>query len=448
MSERFELLGGETRVGGQDRRRPRRALPPRRRRGGRRARSSRHPGAVGDRGPRRASTSGSCASRARPSASPALLEIPAGQARRRGRAAARDRRSASWPRRSASGAAQLGADPRLRSDERRASPTSASTCSSRPSLRDARRRAATRTSASRSCAGRWTDLDDAIDECRGREVADRAALAARAAPERLDCTARAPTAARAGCTGGTRGPGPNDGAMTAGQRHAPARPYEHLVLDFLAYLEFERGLSRNTLEAYRSDLLQFGAYLDSVAASTRSTPTHGDARRLPGRAGRGRRRAPAGRAGHAAAQDRLPALLLPPPAPRGAASTHDPTAELRAPAQAPAAAARPHPRRGRSACSSSPAAPSPPRCATARCSSSCTPAGCAPRRRSGSSSPTSTSRPACCAPAARAPRSGSCPIGREAIARAARLPARAAARRWSATRPEPRAVRQPPRRRR
>ncbi len=33
------------------------------------------------------------------------------------------------------------------------------------------------------------------------------------------------------------------------------------VLDFLAYLEFERGLSRNTLEAYRSDLLQYGAYL-------------------------------------------------------------------------------------------------------------------------------------------------------------------------------------------
>jgi integrase/recombinase XerD len=37
--------------------------------------------------------------------------------------------------------------------------------------------------------------------------------------------------------------------------------FEHQVLDFLAYLEFERGLSRNTLEAYRSDLLQFGAYL-------------------------------------------------------------------------------------------------------------------------------------------------------------------------------------------
>jgi integrase/recombinase XerD len=39
------------------------------------------------------------------------------------------------------------------------------------------------------------------------------------------------------------------------------RAFEHLLLDFLAYLEFERGLSRNTLEAYRSDLLQFGAYL-------------------------------------------------------------------------------------------------------------------------------------------------------------------------------------------
>ena len=33
------------------------------------------------------------------------------------------------------------------------------------------------------------------------------------------------------------------------------------MLDFLAYLEFERGLSRNTLEAYRSDLLQFGRFL-------------------------------------------------------------------------------------------------------------------------------------------------------------------------------------------
>jgi integrase/recombinase XerD len=37
--------------------------------------------------------------------------------------------------------------------------------------------------------------------------------------------------------------------------------FEALVLDFLAYLEFERGLSRNTLEAYRTDLLQYGVFL-------------------------------------------------------------------------------------------------------------------------------------------------------------------------------------------
>jgi integrase/recombinase XerD len=34
-----------------------------------------------------------------------------------------------------------------------------------------------------------------------------------------------------------------------------------LVLDFLAYLEFERGLARNTLAAYRTDLLQYGTFL-------------------------------------------------------------------------------------------------------------------------------------------------------------------------------------------
>ena len=48
--------------------------------------------------------------------------------------------------------------------------------------------------------------------------------------------------------------------------HAEAAPgagdrFEGLVLDFLAYLELERGLSRNTLNAYRTDLLQFGEFL-------------------------------------------------------------------------------------------------------------------------------------------------------------------------------------------
>ena len=50
--------------------------------------------------------------------------------------------------------------------------------------------------------------------------------------------------------------------------HAPSSTY---VLDFLAYLELERGLSRNTLEAYSTDLLQYGAFLER-AASTRWPP--------------------------------------------------------------------------------------------------------------------------------------------------------------------------------
>ena len=41
----------------------------------------------------------------------------------------------------------------------------------------------------------------------------------------------------------------------------PGSRFEGLVLDFLAYLELERGLSRNTLNAYRTDLLQFGEFL-------------------------------------------------------------------------------------------------------------------------------------------------------------------------------------------
>ncbi len=51
--------------------------------------------------------------------------------------------------------------------------------------------------------------------------------------------------------------------MTSVQTPASAIPaeMEHLILDFLAYLELERGLSRNTLQAYRSDLLQLGEYL-------------------------------------------------------------------------------------------------------------------------------------------------------------------------------------------
>jgi integrase/recombinase XerD len=43
---------------------------------------------------------------------------------------------------------------------------------------------------------------------------------------------------------------------TAGQE-----PFDSLLLDFLSHLEVERGLSINTITAYRSDLRQFGQFL-------------------------------------------------------------------------------------------------------------------------------------------------------------------------------------------
>jgi integrase/recombinase XerD len=43
---------------------------------------------------------------------------------------------------------------------------------------------------------------------------------------------------------------------------AATATFQELMLDFLAYLELERGVSRNTLQSYRSDLLQFGTFLE------------------------------------------------------------------------------------------------------------------------------------------------------------------------------------------
>jgi integrase/recombinase XerD len=54
-----------------------------------------------------------------------------------------------------------------------------------------------------------------------------------------------------------------------------AQEMQPLLLDFLAYLELERGLSRNTLQAYRSDLLQLGEYLERRGVSVLEAQ-HGD----------------------------------------------------------------------------------------------------------------------------------------------------------------------------
>jgi integrase/recombinase XerD len=48
--------------------------------------------------------------------------------------------------------------------------------------------------------------------------------------------------------------------MAEASVQAPAG-FGELVLDFLAHLELERGMARNTLQSYRSDLLQFGVFL-------------------------------------------------------------------------------------------------------------------------------------------------------------------------------------------
>lgn len=50
---------------------------------------------------------------------------------------------------------------------------------------------------------------------------------------------------------------------------------EQLTLDFLAYLELERGLSRNTLHAYQSDLAQLGVFLAARGVSPLHA-RHGD----------------------------------------------------------------------------------------------------------------------------------------------------------------------------
>ena len=51
--------------------------------------------------------------------------------------------------------------------------------------------------------------------------------------------------------------------VAPGGTPAPAAVLRELTIDFLAYLELERGLSRNTLEAYSSDLAQYGEFLSA-----------------------------------------------------------------------------------------------------------------------------------------------------------------------------------------
>ena len=104
------------------------------------------------------------------------------------------------------------------------------------------------------------------------------------------------------------------------------------MLDFLAELEFERGLSRNTLEAYRSDLLQFGGWLERTGADALSAQ-HSDLSGFLAELA-------SGREGHppvaAATLQRKAACLRSfyRHLRRESLLDHDPTADLRAPRQA------------------------------------------------------------------------------------------------------------------
>jgi integrase/recombinase XerD len=137
---------------------------------------------------------------------------------------------------------------------------------------------------------------------------------------------------------------------------APARGgIESLLLDFLAYLELERGLSRNTLEAYRSDLMQFGEFLQRRGLQA-TEARHGDlAAFIAELSSGGARRTPANGAPQSNGTSRRPGgppRAASPPRPAAAATLgrkvaclrsfykhlrreglieHDPTAELHGP---------------------------------------------------------------------------------------------------------------------
>ena len=130
-----------------------------------------------------------------------------------------------------------------------ASPTRRCT-STWPRISTTRRPRPTRTSGSRSSRCRWTSSTTPSASARtGRACGP--SLVPRLPPLTAALQPQGMRAARPNAESGWQP------SLTP----ASSKRFEDLLLDFLAYLEFERGLSRNTLEAYRTDLLQFGRFL-------------------------------------------------------------------------------------------------------------------------------------------------------------------------------------------
>ncbi len=100
---------------------------------------------------------------------------------------------------------------------------------------------------------------------------------------------------------------------------------EQLTIDFLAYLELERGLSRNTLAAYRSDLAQFRDFLDDRGLEVDEVK-HGDLAAFIAELGRDQSPAAATLARKVACLRSFYRYLR-----QEEVLAHDPTAELRGP---------------------------------------------------------------------------------------------------------------------
>jgi integrase/recombinase XerD len=118
-------------------------------------------------------------------------------------------------------------------------------------------------------------------------------------------------------------------SVIANDLHAPTRAIERLILDFLAYLELERGLSRNTLQAYRSDLLQLAEHLDRMGLDVLRVGHRELAAFLSELAAGGEERAPVAAATLARKVACLRSFYR--HLRREGAIVHDPTAELRGP---------------------------------------------------------------------------------------------------------------------
>ena len=278
---------------------------------------------------------------------PDLLEIPAGRLRQGGRGAARGgqaragRGDRPWR-------PQLGADRDLLT-RARASPTSRSTCSPRPI---STRRAPTAASRSGSRLVPWPleRLGEAIAECRDAKtlialywLAARlnALIAGAGAPsgeaKLMPCPSPGRSPRPAGAHRHARSAvraSPPSGDGAAGRRTSwPTWSWS--------------GASRATpWRPTAATCCSSGVYLERTRARpsrTRATPTwRSSSAELAG----GRDGPRAGRRDDAGAQGRLPALLLPPPAP-GRADRARPDRRAARPAKATAAAQSPDPRGGR-----------------------------------------------------------------------------------------------------